>query len=432
MTRPKGPRVIDVEIDAVDSDGSGVAQFEGRQVHVKGVIPGQRVAVRVIKRRRGIWHALPEDTSSAAFCSAYPGCGGCSMQHLDPEAQLELKARGLFDQLARAGVVPMTVALPVRGPVLGYRRRARLGVRHFAGGRETLIGFRESFGSRIARASNCPVLVPRLQVILDELRTHVGALDGRAAVPQVELAAGDDGAAFIVRHLQPMTGADRARLRAVARRTGTEALLQHAGYDSVCRLDGGPPGPLDYRLDRFGLALTFAPIDFVQVNGIVNQMLVAEAVCDLDPDKVCVLDLFCGIGNFSLALARAGAEVIGIEGAPALVARARVNAERNGLTRFATFLAADLYKALPAAVRAAFGRCDRLLIDPPRSGLGTAIEHVRESRLSRIVYVSCHPTSFATDAAGLIAAGFTLSKLRLFDMFPHTAHVEVLGVFDRT
>ncbi|NJN50524.1 MAG: methyltransferase domain-containing protein, partial [Gammaproteobacteria bacterium] len=292
----------------------------------------------------------------------------------------------------------------------------------------------EGFGGLFdIEVRNDGTMTAALQRVLAGLRSQLGTLDARSAIPQVELAAGDSGAAFIVRHLEPLNDADRARLRVIEASTGAQALTQSQGYDSVCDLDGQPPRMLEYSLPRFGVSLKFAPTDFVQVNGVLNADLVGEAVAQLaarGPARV--LDLFCGIGNFSLACARAGAEVVGIEGDPALVDRAKSNAQRNGQSARAAFLSANLYAEPSAALAAHFTWCDRVLIDPPRSGAGAALDLVCRSNASSVVYVSCHPASFAEDAAALTRAGFTLSKLRLFDMFPHTAHVEVLGVFERS
>ncbi len=432
MARSGGPRIIQMEVESLDGDGLGVGAFEGRKVRVKGVLPGSVVRARIVKRRRGVWLGLPEEGARATVCTAFPVCGGCSVQQLDGAMQLELKGRALIARLEAVGVAPARVATPCHGPQFGYRRRARLGVRHIASIDETLVGFRESFGSRVARAAGCPVLVAPLQRVLASLRTHIGRLESRASVPQVEVAAGDANAAFIVRHLAPLSHADRAVLQLVARESGAQPLTQSGGYDTVRNLEGAPPRSLEYGLMRLGLSLEFSPMDFVQVNAAINDELVAEAAGELaGDDSHRVLDLFCGIGNFSLACARAGARVIGVEGDAGLVERARANASRNGLTPHTEFVAADLYREPGGDLEDAFAWCDRVLIDPPRSGAGAALRKVCESKASKVVYVSCHPESFASDAAALVRDGFTLSKVRLFDMFPHTTHVEVLGVFDR-
>ncbi len=431
MARNRGPRVIPIEITTLDAHGMGVGQFDGREVRVKGVTPVAQVQARIIKRRRGVWLGVPEG-DVRSVCSAYPACGGCAMQHLPGHTQLNLKSDALCAQLAAVGVTPPRLETPVEGPMFGYRRRARLGVRHLHASGETLMGFREAFGSRVARTMDCPVLVEPLQRVFAALREALGQMRGRAAIPQIELAAGDGEAAFIVRHLEPLVSADIDILRRVEQLSGATALTQHGGYDTVCTTANEPAPLLRYTLERFGLCLHFAPIDFIQVNGIVNAKLVSEAACELvNGGSTRILDLFCGIGNFSLVCARAGANVVGVEADEGLVRRAAANAALNGMSARTEFIAANLYADMQAPVVDALAWCEQVLIDPPRSGAGPVLPGVGASRARRIVYVSCHPDSFVVDAATLAAFGFTLTKLRLFDMFPHTAHVEIFGVFDR-
>jgi len=408
-------------------------------VHVKGALPGELVSARIVRRRHGSWYALPESwlVATAArvrpACDAFMRCGGCSMQHLASADQLMLKQNWLLDELANAGVSASDIAPPTRGPLYHYRRRARLAVRSVRDTGELLVGFRESFGNRVARLQSCAVLALPLSNQLTKLAQLIAGLDAREGIPQLEVAAGDDGAAVIIRHVQPLTASDRAALTAFQRGSRLRLLCQSAGIDSIVDLDGSPAAMLCYRLDRLGVTLFFHPSDFVQVNAVVNERLICAAIAGLEaaPRDV-ILDLFCGIGNFTLPLASTGAHVIGVEGAAELVARARDNAQRNGLAHRVEFATADLYAETATPDWGAWvGRANKVLLDPPRSGAGPILPLLARSAVQRIAYVSCHPVSFARDAATLAAAGFKLVRVGTFDMFPHTTHVETLGFFER-
>jgi len=436
LNRRRDARLVDLEIDALSPEGYGIARFERRPVHVKGAVPGDVVIARVVRRRQGTWYALPEEWLVRAGsplpppCPAFMHCGGCSVQHLRRAVQLELKQQWLLAQLTDAGVAVQGVQTPVAGPQYHYRRRARLAVRSVRDRGELLVGFRESFGSRVARTPSCTVLVEPFARELSVLAELIGALDARESIPQIEIAAGDGATALVLRHLVPLSASDRAALLAFQRRSTHRLLLQSAGYDSIVDLDGVPAPLLSYRLDRFGVTLFFHPTDFVQVNAAVNELLVACALSALQPtvnDRI--VDLFCGIGNFTLPLASHGARVRGIEGATELVERARDNARRNGLAARAEFAVADLYAMSPGT--AALEWANKVLLDPPRAGAGPVLPQLLQSKVDRLVYVSCHPTSFAKDAARLCAGGFELTQMRTFDMFPQTTHVESLALFER-
>ncbi len=439
MSRRSGPRVVDLEIETLGADGFGVAHFEHRPVHVKGALPGEVVSARVVRRRRGSWYALPEQWLVAAgaratpACDAFMRCGGCSMQHLSIDGQLALKQRWSIDQLDAADIAARSILPPVRGPQYYYRRRARLAVRSVRDTRELLVGFRESFGSRVARLTSCCVLAQPLSNELPALAELISHLDAKEAIPQVEVAVGDVSAALIIRHVEALSESDRRALVAYQRGTPIAVLCQSEGYDSIVDLNGAPASLLSYRLDGFGVTLWFHPADFIQVNARVNADLVATAVgwLDVEPgDRI--VDLFCGIGNFTLPLATRGASVLGLEAGDALVQRGRANASRNGLAQRVQFEAADLYaQPLHASAVSAVADANKALLDPPRTGAGEVLSALASSNVTRIAYVSCHPVSFARDAAVLKKAGFALEKVRVFDMFPHTTHVETLGVFER-
>lgn len=430
----RGPREIQVEVDTLGEDGLGRGSSNGREIRARNTLPGESAMVRVLRRRRGVWYgeadtpAVPSAQRRSAPCRVYPRCGGCVMQHVDYRTQLEHKQESLQSALAAQGVKPGRIRDPVYGPRFHYRYKARLGVRLV--GDELLVGFREGFSNRVARMSDCKTLALPFARMLGELKQTLAGLSQPDRIPQVELAAGDREFAVIVRHLSALTEPDRALLFDFARRSGMQVYVQSGGYDTVVPLQHGHgQGMLSYTNPDFGLCFGFLPTDFTQVNPYVNRALVRGALLALAPEHGSrVVDLFCGIGNFSLALARLGVDVSGLEVSQGAVDRARRNAAVNGLSPWAEFAVADLYDSRCAGVE----ECDYLLLDPPRSGAGENLERwVDPPRLRRIAYVSCNPGSFAMDAARLAEQGFELEEVGIYDMFPHTAHVETLGLFCR-
>ena len=429
----RGPREVTFEVTDLGDDGLGVGAVDGREVRARNALPGESVSARVLKRRRGVWFGAadtPEAASSArvaAPCPNFPRCGGCALQHLDYGRQLEHKQAILADLLCAEGVAPGRWRAPVSGPRFHYRYKARLGVRVVGG--EPLVGFREGFSNRVARMTDCLTLARPFAAMLPDLGATIAALGEPDRVPQVEVAGGDRDFVIILRHLGELDEADLRALSGFEGRTGVRVFLQSGGYDTVQPLAADAPSSLTYAVPEFGLCLSFLPTDFTQVNPAMNRRLVQRTLLALAPSPgEHVVDLFCGIGNFTLAVARLGATVSGFESAAGAVARAGINARRNGLAGRAEFAVADLYDArcptLPDA--------DCLLLDPPRSGAGPNLERWADSsRLSRIAYVSCNPRTFAADAARLATLGFSLQEVGIFDMFPHTAHVETLGLFVR-
>lgn len=317
-----------------------------------------------------------------------------------------------------------------------YRHKARLGVRCLpakAGaelGEQLLVGFRESFSSRVSRISECTVLAAPLAGLLPDLQVTLSTLKQKHRIPQVEVVAGDVEQAFIVRHLEPLDKADRDRLKDLARTHGMRAYLQPGGYDTLELLwPARADSSLTYSNIDFGLTFRFDVTDFIQVNPFMNRVLASWVAAAVRPVAGAVVaDLFCGIGNFSLVLARLGAHVLGFEVNAGAIARAEENAALNGLGSRCEFRVADLYDPiyeLPADA-------SQLLIDPPRSGAGPHLDAwLRSKTLQRVVYISCNPVTFASDAAVLVENGFTLGEVGVFDMFPYTSHVETLGVFSR-
>ncbi len=430
-----------VRIESLDDGGRGRAEAEGWTLAVAGALPGETASVRV-HRRRGrrleatavtVQGAAPERVRPA--CPWTARCGGCALQHLERQAQLAMKAGRLERQLERAGApAPERWLAPLTGPAAGYRHKARLGVRHVPGKGGVLVGFRERGSARVADVDACRVLVPAIGERLGRLRALLDGLESRARIPQLEVAAGDRAAAIVVRHLEPLGARDLERLVHGCRELGLELWLQPAGPASVRRVwPAEGPERLGYALPAFGIELAFHPLDFTQVNFAVNRELVTRAIELLAPEPhERVVDLFCGLGNFTLPLATRCAEVTGVEGSEALVARAWENAARNDITNV-RFEPADLYDGAFDPRRVA--GFDRVLLDPPRSGAEALARGLAEAcgggvGPMRIVYVSCNPESLARDIAILCAGGYRLRTVGLVDMFPHTAHVEAVAMLD--
>ncbi len=424
-------------IDSAAHDGRGIAHVDGKVVFVSGALPGERVVALRRPRRRGfdeataveIIESAPGRTSPA--CAHYGLCGGCSLQHADPATQRALKQQALADNLTRIGkVAPSEWFEPLTGPVWGYRRRARLSSRFVDKKGRMLVGFREREGrGLVADLAACEVLAAPAGRLIAPLAETLGALQAAHTIPQIEVAVADNATVLVIRHLSKLGETDRSKLREFAAAHGVEIHLQPAGYDSIAPLD--PPGTqLVYALPDFDIEIRFEATDFVQVNGEVNQKMVARAVELLDAGaNDTALDLFCGIGNFTLPLARRAAHVTGIEGDAALVARAAGNAVHNGISNV-EFHTADLFAAPNGAW--AERRYDRLLLDPPRAGAREIIDLVPRWAPQRIVYVSCHPGTLARDAGVLVNEyGYSLVGAGIIDMFPHTAHVESIALFTR-
>ncbi|MBS0448431.1 MAG: 23S rRNA (uracil(1939)-C(5))-methyltransferase RlmD [Proteobacteria bacterium] len=436
-----------LKVESLDLEGQGVAHnAEGKVVFIEDALPGEEVQVRVV-RRKNQWEraeqvALRRESSQRVVprCPHFGTCGGCKMQHLDPSAQLAAKQRALEDALWHLGKVRAERILrPIEGPAWGYRDRARLSVRHVAKKGKVLVGFHERKSSYVADMDSCEVLPRRVSAMLVPLRDLVAAMDQRDRLPQIEVAVGDAVTALVLRHLEPLSDADLARLRAYAAQYDVQWWLQPKGPDTVHRLDAGAP-ELGYALPEFDITMPFRPTDFTQVNPHINRVLVTRALrlLDVQPHER-VIDWFCGLGNFTLPLARRAARVLGIEGSETLVARARDNAARNGLADRTEFAARNLFETT-AEDLVAFGPADKWLVDPPREGafaLAKALADLQAAGNgsvlpSRIVYVSCNPATLARDAGLLVhQAGYRCSAAGAVNMFPHTAHVESIAVFDR-
>ncbi len=440
-----------LEVESLDLEAQGVARREdGKVVFIEGALPGERVQVNVSRKKnnweQGPMQALGRESSQRVrpgcphFGMHAGACGGCKMQHLHGAAQVAVKQRVLEDNLWHlAKVKPELMMRPIEGPTWGYRYRARFSVRWVPRKGTVLVGFHERKSRYVADMQSCPVLPQKVSEMLMPLRALVGAMEQRESVPQIELAAGDEVVALVLRHLAPLSSADAQRLREFGAEHGVQWWLQPKGPETVHLLDEGVP-ELAYVLPEFGVTLPFKPTDFTQVNPHINRVLVGRALRLLAPQShERVIDWFCGLGNFTLPLATLSRAVHGIEGSEVLVERARQNAARNGLGSQTTFEARNLFEITPADLVAA-GVADRWLVDPPREGAFAMAKAVADLHAApvegwspprRIVYVSCNPATLARDAGLLVhQAGYRCTHAGVVNMFPHTAHVESLAVFE--
>lgn len=441
MTEPPRKASTGVAVvESIDQEGVGVAHVDGKVTFLEGGITGERVAF-ARRRSRGnfdlgtVTEVLAESSQRVRPRCAYFGtCGGCAMQHVEPAAQVAAKQRVLEDNLARIGkVAPESILPPIHGPAWGYRHRARLSVHYVAKKGGVLVGFHERKSSFVADIRSCEVLPPAVSRLIVPLRELFTTMAIRERMPQVELAVGEAVTILVLRHLEPVEEEDRARLRAFADRHGIQWWLQPKGPDTAHRFYPEAAPALGYRMPEFGLSIGFRPTEFTQVNAAVNRALVKRAVDLLAPRPgERVGDLFCGLGNFTLAIASRGAAVVGMEGLASLTARGEENARANGLAGLATFLTYDLYTDAAGAL-ARLGPVDKLLVDPPRDGAVEICKALPEAGgPSRIVYVSCSPSTLARDAGVLVnVKGYRLAAAGVVNMFPHTGHVESIAVFSR-
>jgi len=431
-----------VTVGSLDQEGRGIARVDGKAVFVEGALPGEVVTITTLKRKPTYDIARADVVLKAAAarvaprCPHFGVCGGCSMQHFDAGAQVAAKQRTLEDALWHLGHVrPQQVLPPIHGPAWEYRHRARLSVRYVPKKGGVLVGFHERKSSYVADMTSCAVLPRRISDLLPKLRVLVGELSVRDRLPQIELAVGDGPEAahvLVLRILEPLAAYDEAALAAFADLHGVQFYVQPGGPATATPLRP-TQARLAYTLPEFDLAFPYSPTEFTQVNPAINRVLVRRALALLDPRPgERVADFFCGMGNFSLPIARRGATVVGVEGSAALVRRAEENAALNGLSAQATFRVANLFAATPETVEA-LGPLDRILVDPPREGAIALVKALPgDGPPGRIVYVSCSPATLARDAAVLVHDhGYELAAAGVVNMFPHTAHVESIAVFGR-
>ena len=430
---------LTLAIESIDHEGQGIARNEGKTVFVDGALAGEIVEARITRSKPSFEKAVVERVVKASpsrvdpLCPHFGVCGGCSMQHLEPRAQLAAKQRVLEDNLRHIGKVRPELVFPaIEGPHWGYRHRARISVRYVTKKDTVLVGFHEKKSSFVADMRECHVLPPHVSALLMPLRALIGGMSLRDRLPQIEYAEGDGLPMLVLRHMEPMPEADIAALQAFAAVHNVQWYLQPKGPETAHPLPG-EAHTLGYQLTEFGLRYRFQPTEFTQVNPHINAMLVRRAVqlLDLQPtDRVG--DLFCGLGNFTLPVARRAAFTFGVEGSTSLIARARDNAADNGLASSTDFAVANLF-AIKDDWFESLPNLNKLLIDPPRDGAVAVVSALPEAstgRLQRIVYVSCSPSTLARDAAILVnVKGYRLRGAGVANMFPHTAHVESIALF---
>jgi 23S rRNA (uracil1939-C5)-methyltransferase len=428
-----------LKVESLDQEGRGIARRDGKAIFIEGALPGETVTYSVYRKKSSYEQATVVSVIKESAlrvtprCPHFGSCGGCSLQHFDARAQVAVKQRVLEDSLWHIGRVRPEQVLPaIYGPAWGYRHRARFTVRHVAKKGGALVGFHEKRRSYVADMNSCEVLPPRLSALIRPLRDLVGALSIRSRLPQIEVALGEGADVLVLRVLEPLLPPDVELLRGFAARHGVRLYLQPGGPETAAPLSASDETDLYYALPEFDLKIRFSPTEFTQVNPLVNGVLVRRALMLLAPQPgERVADLFCGVGNFALAIARGGATVVGVEGSDALVRRAEQNAEANGLSALASFVERDLYRSADNLLDG-LGRFDRLLLDPPRDGAADVIKALPEDGPRRLVYVSCNPGTLARDAGALTQLrGYRLSAAGVVNMFPHTAHVESIAVFDR-
>jgi 23S rRNA (uracil1939-C5)-methyltransferase len=458
VVAPVPPHLEWLKVESLDLEAQGVAhRADGKVVFIEDALPGEEVRVSV-NRRKNNWEQATmterrRDSSQRVEpgCTYFGLCGGCKMQHFHASAQVAVKQRVLEDNLWHLGKVkPETLLRPIEGPAWGYRFRARLSVRYVAKKGTVLVGFHERKSRYVADMKTCEILPPHVSRLLVPLRELIAGMDQRDRLPQIEVAVGTRITVLVLRHLEPLTNADTQRLKAFATKhspaeggqTAISWWLQPKGPDTVHPLDESLP-TLDYTLPEFGITMPFKPTDFTQVNHAINQVLVGRALRLLGVQKdERVIDWFCGLGNFTLPLATQAREVLGIEGSETLVARSRENALANGQAERTSFVARNLFEITPQEL-AGYGHADKWLVDPPREGafaLAKAVADLHQDPTlvpdwvppKRIVYVSCSPGTLARDAGLLVhQGGYRCVAAGAVNMFPHTAHVESMAVFER-
>ncbi len=436
MSNKRRGLIFEASITGFSHEGRGVAHYEEKVVFVDGALLGERVKVKLTKTHRRfdegevieVIEASPDRVEPR--CKHFGICGGCSLQHMRDTAQIGAKQGVLLDNLRQLGKVePERILPPLTGPLWGYRRRARLGVKWVARKGKVLVGFRERGSPYLAELNRCEVLDPSVGDRLEELAGLIAGMNARERLPQIEVAVGDNVTALVVRHMDPLSVGDRAKLIDYAKTTGLHLFLQPAGPDSVHRL-WPEEGELYYAHPEHDVRIDFLPVDFTQVNGELNRKMVDLALKLLDPQpEERVLDLFAGLGNFTLPIARRAAEVVGVEGDAPMVRRGEESAQRNGISNTRHFVG-NLFEPDPkqAWIQEKY---DKILLDPPRAGAMEIMPYLAKMKPKRIVYVSCNPATLARDAGILVNEhGYRMISAGVMDMFPHTAHVESIAVFE--
>jgi len=432
---PSGP----VTIESLDQEGRGIAHADGKVIFIEGALTGESVSYISYRKKPAFELAQMTQLHKAASirvqpkCAHFGVCGGCSMQHLDNSVQVAVKQRILEDSLARIGKVkPETILPAIYGQSWGYRERARISVKYVIKKEKTLVGFHEKRSSFVADMQSCEILTPKIAGLITPLAELVEGLSIRDKLPQIEVAVGENVYALVLRIMEPLSSDDEVALRDFADLHQIQFWLQTKGPETIVPFYPLDAPELSYSLPEFGIVMPFAPSEFTQVNSALNRVMISRAMRLLNPQpNERIADFFCGLGNFTLPIARSGAQVLGIEGSDALVKRAAQNAESNGLSGNTEFSARNLFEMDEAGL-VALGKFDKWLIDPPRDGAMELVKSITsEIAPELIVYVSCNPATLARDAAELVQRGYTLKAAGVMNMFPQTSHVESIAVFER-
>lgn len=423
-------------VKSLEHDGRGVAHIDGKVVFIEGALPGERVKFSYKSQKKSYDEGIAVDILEASedrvepLCEHFGICGGCSLQHMDAQAQIKAKQKIMEEHFRHIGKVePKYILPPLTASQWGYRRKARLGSKYVVKKESQFVGFREKQSAFLADIKRCEVLHPSIGLKIANLRDLIGGMSAYNRIPQIEVAIGDEVVALVFRHLDPLGNDDLNKLIAFGEENSIHIYLQPKGPDSV-HLIWPECSVLSYKLDEFDVELRFEPTDFTQVNIDINRKMVSQALQLLDPQpNERVLDLFCGLGNFTLPISRCSAHVVGVEGDELLVERGKENAKLNSIDNI-EFFGADLTKE--PHEQPWFGEgFDKILIDPPRSGAFDIVKYLGDFGASKIVYVSCNPATLARDAEVLVEHGYTLKCAGVMDMFPHTAHVESIALFER-
>ncbi|HSW70238.1 MAG TPA: 23S rRNA (uracil(1939)-C(5))-methyltransferase RlmD [Gammaproteobacteria bacterium] len=430
---------IEITIESLSHEGRGIAAFKGKTLFVSGALPKETVKCKIIRQHRRYYEAqateiiTPSPDRISPACAHYTICGGCSLQHVDNQAQVQLKQQALLDQLKHFGkIIPEEILPPIMGNSFGYRRKARLGVRYVRKKEKLLIGFREKFSHYLADIEECEVLHPDVGKHMSKLRELIRSLSQYEHIPQIEMAVSDHATALVIRHMTSLSITDLSALCEFGKEQNFHIYLQPGSADSVHKIWPADQNELlSYFLPDYELEMQFHPLDFTQVNGEINREMIAEAIRLLDPQSTdTILDLFCGLGNFTLPIARFAKNVTGIEGSIQMVNRAKANALLNHIHN-AEFYAANLMEPLKTApwLNTPY---DKILLDPPRTGAKEIIPLIANQSAKSIVYVSCNPATLARDAGELVYQHqYRLKKIGVINMFPHTSHIEAIALFEK-
>ena len=428
-----------VTVESLDFEGRGVAHVDGKTIFIHGALPYEEVTFSSFRKKPNFENADVVEIRRESFlrttpaCPHYGVCGGCAMQHLEPAAQVAAKQRVLEDNLKHIGKVQAEAMLPpIYGPTWGYRHRARLSVKNVIKKGGVLVGFHEKRSSFIADMQSCKVLPPDISALLMPLRGLVESLSIHSNLPQIELAVGAHVTALVLRIMEPLTSAYEQKLKDFADQYRVQFWLQTKGPETAKAFYPLDAPELTYELPEFNVSMPYKPTEFTQVNSAINQVMVGRALRMLDPQPgENIADMFCGLGNFTLPIARSGATVLGVEGSQALVDRARENAVKNGLDHLTRYAVSNLFEVTTEQIQA-WGQFDKMLIDPPRDGALALVTNLPENGPKRIVYVSCSPSTLARDAGILVnEKGYRMLSAGVINMFPHTGHVESIALFER-